>query len=50
MVRVLINCGTEKKKLTVKQPSEAERQWLMTAVLATWEAEIGRILVRGQPR
>jgi hypothetical protein len=24
--------------------------WLMSIILATWEAEIGRILFRGQPR
>jgi hypothetical protein len=25
-------------------------QWLILAILATWEAEIGRIEVPGQPR
>jgi hypothetical protein len=28
---------------------EAQRQWLTPVILATWEAEMGRITVRGWP-
>jgi hypothetical protein len=28
----------------------ARHWWFMPIILATWEAEIGRIMVRGQPR
>jgi hypothetical protein len=36
----------KKKKKTKK----AGHQWLMTITVATWEAEIRRIIVRGQPK
>jgi hypothetical protein len=31
-----------------KDPERAKNQWLMPAILATWEAEIRRITVLGQ--
>jgi hypothetical protein len=36
----------KKRRLTVK----ARHQWLTPAILATWEAEIRRIMVQSQPR
>jgi hypothetical protein len=41
------------KKVTkhlINNLKEARRQWLTPVILATWEAEIRRIMVRGQPR
>jgi hypothetical protein len=30
--------------------STGQEQWLNTVILATWEAEIGRITIQGHPR
>jgi hypothetical protein len=32
----------------LKTPIEAKHQWFKPVILATWEAEIGRITVEGQ--
>jgi hypothetical protein len=34
---------------TIKHQVKLRWQWLKHVVLATWEAEIGRIMVPGQP-
>jgi ABC-type transport system involved in cytochrome bd biosynthesis fused ATPase/permease subunit len=39
-----------KKKIAIKNRSSAGRMWLTSIILATWDAEIGRITVHGQPR
>jgi hypothetical protein len=45
-VKVLsLNSSTNKKK-----KEKAGQQWLTPIILVTWEAEIRRIMVQGQPR
>jgi hypothetical protein len=34
----------------VKNPTVTQRWWLLPAILATWDAEIGRTMVQAQPR
>jgi hypothetical protein len=35
----------QREKIPMKTRSEAKHQWLMPVILATWEAEIRRIVV-----
>jgi hypothetical protein len=34
----------------LRKSLETRPPWLTTVILATWEAEIGRIVIPGQPR
>jgi hypothetical protein len=36
--------------MAVRARGRAGHQWFMHVILATWEAEIGRIIVQGYPR
>jgi hypothetical protein len=44
------NGGANKTKQNKKPKPKNLCQWLILVILATWEAEIGRIKVRGQPQ
>jgi hypothetical protein len=35
---------------SIKKKKRAGHQWLTPVIPATWEAEIGRIMVPGQPK
>jgi hypothetical protein len=39
-----------KKVLTTKNEYTAGCRWLTSVILGTWEAEIGRVAIGGQPR
>jgi hypothetical protein len=40
----------EIKQALCRNPMQAECCWLIPVILATWEVDIGRIAVQGQPR
>jgi hypothetical protein len=46
----LFVCQSLSNKTVFKINRGAGHQWLMILILATWEAEIWRIAVQGQPR
>jgi hypothetical protein len=54
MNRIMVHACLGKKREPLSQKHkglrEAGHQWLMDIILATWEAEIRRIVVPGQPR
>jgi hypothetical protein len=47
--RVLVNSYQFGDLLFIKRLQILPGRWFMSVILATWEAEIGRITVSGQP-